>query len=509
MSQPDFKRSIRDWVKKNKVIYSDLGEIKIGSLIGEGGNALVYETTFLIDTAIKFLSEPVTASPSTRYLRFLDEYRNLLKINHTGCVVPLYHFAIVDMDGIRIPYIVMERCIRTLKKEYQDKKLIHPDDFSKLLRNLIKCIKTIHDEKIIHRDLKPENILLRSNNDWVLADFGISWFDPDLHLKVAHTERDERLANYGFSAPEQMRRQDYTSPYPSMDIYALGQILYYCISGKTIRGTGHTPIGEFAPELTRYNGMIDKMVRQVPEERFQSIAELEEFINTIEKPERDEDAIRLEELIRQQKIFDRAIRRSLPGTQIACPTLIAEKLQINRVMQALSEICEECDLWWTRGRTKLHAKPIHKISEEIWLVGYQECKVKEICIYRDNTLERQYIALHLDPLSDFGVHNLSEAADVDEAGLFQGTYIKLNEYDDGYAEIDGNIIELKKVEIRRRNLKLDFLFLVPRLSVLLQTDEDDIVQQTYNKLLQRKRLSIELLQELEHLDRPYWMSMSD
>src|SRR5436305_11926423 len=110
MDQQDLKNHVRNWLKNHQKVVSDLGEIVIGKPLGEGGNALVFNSQFSGGTAIKFLAESVSSPPSSRYARFLDEYRNLIKLVQTGLIVSIYQFGIQEMDGIRIPFIVMERC---------------------------------------------------------------------------------------------------------------------------------------------------------------------------------------------------------------------------------------------------------------------------------------------------------------------------------------------------------------------------------------------------------------
>jgi hypothetical protein len=178
-SQSNLKNHIHSWIKGNQKIDSPLGEIKIGRQIGEGGNALVFESPFLGGTAIKFLSESVSFPPSTRYARFLDEYRNLIKLIPTAAIVPLYHYALQEMDGKKIPYVVMERCVKTLYETYNSSKLSSPSEFQLLLDRLLKIIDVVHASGIVHRDIKPQNILLRRNHTWVLGDFGIAWFDKE------------------------------------------------------------------------------------------------------------------------------------------------------------------------------------------------------------------------------------------------------------------------------------------------------------------------------------------
>ena len=227
---------------------------------------------------------------SERYKRFLSEYVNLIGLVPTGVIdLPLYYFGVQNLDGpdqedrLGVPYIVMERCAKTLHKQCERDRLTDEDGFRKLLDRLLTTLEVIHDAGIVHRDIKPKNILLRPNGDWVLGDFGISWFDPEFYDRLAQTKPGDRLANLGFSAPEQFRRDAYEDAAPRLDLFALGQTLYYCVSGQTISGTGYPNFATLAPGLKRYDPLIHKLVRQEPSERFQSVSEVRQFLAKLEQ----------------------------------------------------------------------------------------------------------------------------------------------------------------------------------------------------------------------------------
>ena len=67
------------------------------------------------------------------------------------------------------------------------------------LVNIIKCLsiilENIHNNGIIHRDIKPENILLDDNNNLILTDFGIAYYNPDVFDNTGHTVSNEILGN--------------------------------------------------------------------------------------------------------------------------------------------------------------------------------------------------------------------------------------------------------------------------------------------------------------------------
>ena len=71
MNPQEIRQSIRKWKKEIGVIVSPVGEIKLDKQRGEGGTAIVFESNFAGGSAVKFLTEPVSVTNSTRYQRFL------------------------------------------------------------------------------------------------------------------------------------------------------------------------------------------------------------------------------------------------------------------------------------------------------------------------------------------------------------------------------------------------------------------------------------------------------
>lgn len=87
------------------------------------------------------------------------------------------------------------------------------------------ALKELHDHDIIHRDLKPENILSLTGC-WKLADFGIS-----KNLSRMMTQKTFRhFGTLGYAAPEQFQGVEAR---PSADVYSLGKILVFLITGQT------------------------------------------------------------------------------------------------------------------------------------------------------------------------------------------------------------------------------------------------------------------------------------
>ena len=60
----------------------------------------------------------------------------------------------------------------------QSKKLLTYNEKSQIVRNLLKALQYLSENRIIHRDLKPENIMFRNQDstDAVICDFGLATF---------------------------------------------------------------------------------------------------------------------------------------------------------------------------------------------------------------------------------------------------------------------------------------------------------------------------------------------
>ncbi|MGB7443751.1 MAG: protein kinase [Coleofasciculaceae cyanobacterium] len=215
-------------------------ELKLGTLsnlksIGEGGNGIVYQGELLKNqVAVKFLVNE--SNSKTKRERFKSEYINIALISDKDFIVKLIAYDEITVGEHKFPSIIMKKYDGSLKEVVKKaKNTPRKEELDKLFEFLMSSLEFIHNNGIIHRDLKPENILMCDNN-LVLTDFGIAYYNPQNFLFKAETKKNERLANYLFSAPEQF--DGVVCPHPTMDIYAFGQICQWYVTGKTHRGTG-------------------------------------------------------------------------------------------------------------------------------------------------------------------------------------------------------------------------------------------------------------------------------
>lgn len=279
---------VNDFVKNNTTIRTNIGDIVINpKILGEGGTALVYSSKDE-QFAIKFLIEDVSEKESQVFKRFYQEFINLSKLSKIESkIVQIYDFGYISFSlqennseiTYKVPFYLMKKYRYSLKEYCKNTEVKDISQLDSYFYKIIEIVSIIHSNGIVHRDLKPDNIFIDEYENFVLGDFGIAWFDEKLYEKKAKTQKDDRLANYGFSAPEQFEKN--SKPKPTMDIFAIGQLLQWFITRKTIKGIGTTKISEvIGYEAFYYDRIIEKLVQENPLNRPQNIEELKDLSNS-------------------------------------------------------------------------------------------------------------------------------------------------------------------------------------------------------------------------------------
>lgn len=124
----------------------------------------------------------------------------------------------------------------------------------------------IHQQKIVHRDIKPQNILVDGDGRPVIADFGICYTEDGQQLTITGDVMGPR----DFTAPELEEGEE---PASSADVYSLGKLLFWLITGKRVPREAHR---EQKYDLSRLHGepryellnrMLDKMLVRDPRGR--------------------------------------------------------------------------------------------------------------------------------------------------------------------------------------------------------------------------------------------------
>lgn len=175
----------------------------------------------------------------------------------------------------KIPFYVMLFYEKTLRD------LIKADiPHEKVLPYFLQILDGVEAAHLLghwHRDLKPENILYEpSKESIVVADWGIAHFSEDVLLTAIETHDRDRLANFIYAAPEQMKGSS-RSVDQRADIYALGMILNEMFTHEPPRGTEYKKIESVSKSYAFLDELVHKMLSNSPDKRPQNIDEIKKI----------------------------------------------------------------------------------------------------------------------------------------------------------------------------------------------------------------------------------------
>ncbi len=236
--------------------------------IGDGGMGIVYlarDRRLGRYVAIKRLNERALADPILRS-RFLHEARAVAALNHAYIV----HIYALGEDALG-PYIVMEYVSGPVSTEVVQPEApdqpppknvtleqfinrtgpMNAEDAVTMLLKIARTIVYAHSCGVIHRDLKPANILLDPSEEPKLVDFGLARITPRNggQREEELTVPGEKLISLGYSAPE--LEQDASTSDGRADIYSLGAILYFLLTGRNPRYYREQDVPTFLREVLR------------------------------------------------------------------------------------------------------------------------------------------------------------------------------------------------------------------------------------------------------------------
>ncbi|HTQ06182.1 MAG TPA: protein kinase [Polyangiaceae bacterium] len=100
-------------------------------------------------------------------------------------------------------------------------------DLLNVCREVLRALEYVHARGVVHCDVKPENVFLRGGSRPVLVDFGIAAAFDAGRERVGLVPRS--LGSVAYMAPERLRG---ALPDARADLYALGCILYECMTGR-------------------------------------------------------------------------------------------------------------------------------------------------------------------------------------------------------------------------------------------------------------------------------------
>jgi serine/threonine-protein kinase len=202
---------------------------EVEAVLGRGGMGVVYKARHLAlkrTVALKMLTG--NHGRQADRARFEAEavarlqHPNVVQIHEIGDVGGRSYFALELVEG------------GSLARRLQGQRL-PPCDAAGLVAKLAEAMHFAHSRNLVHRDLKPGNVLLAGPADAPIAqcqpkvaDFGLARF---LDADDGQSEVGSVMGTPSYMAPEQAEGRGHSAG-PAADVYALGAILYECLTGR-------------------------------------------------------------------------------------------------------------------------------------------------------------------------------------------------------------------------------------------------------------------------------------
>ncbi len=119
-----------------------------------------------------------------------------------------------------MPYFIMEKAETNLLEAIESGMSVEEKIMA--VRQIIKGVKTIHDNDYVHRDLKPANILKYSDGRYKISDFGLVKDLNHVRAEVKTRFQPNGMGTDGYRAPEITESGLFSK---QSDIYAIGGII--------------------------------------------------------------------------------------------------------------------------------------------------------------------------------------------------------------------------------------------------------------------------------------------
>jgi predicted Ser/Thr protein kinase len=259
-----------------------IGGYRMEEVVGRGAMGVVYKATQLALTrpvAVKLIS-PEYATDRRFRERFKRESRLAASVEHAS-VIPVYEAG--EDDGLL--FIAM-RYVDGVDLGVLVERLgpLPPQRAAAIVAEVAGALDAAHDRGLVHRDVKPANILLTNDQPEhaYLTDFGIAKITST--DDTAMTIPGQWVGTVDYIAPEQLRGD---TPDGAADIYALGGVLLYALTGtvpypletataKLLAHANAPPpaASEREPSLAAFDPVLARAMAKQPSDRFATASEL-------------------------------------------------------------------------------------------------------------------------------------------------------------------------------------------------------------------------------------------
>jgi serine/threonine-protein kinase len=264
--------------RQSTVLGSTIGKHRIVRLVGGGVVGRVF-------ACVPFdFAEPTTVAVKVLRTKFASYGDRLMRDRMALEKIQSPHVVAVQDVAVysNVPYIVMELVEGGSLAELLQKGPLRSADALALARAVCLGLQAAWAQGIAHGDVRPQNVLL-PNGDPNQAKVG------DFLLAPPVEGTEDVRGSPAYLAPELLVG---TPPDPLSDLYAVGSLLYECITGKTpftgsaaaiLHAQVNTPPPSLAATVPGPQGLVDLVDRLLEKDRSKRVKTYAECLDGIDR----------------------------------------------------------------------------------------------------------------------------------------------------------------------------------------------------------------------------------
>ena len=222
--------SLYNEVMENDSRYGDM------DFLDKGGMKSIYSCEDHKTARKVAIAKLKSSSKPENFEKFIKEARITAALEHPN-IMPVYD---LDVDEEGEPFFAMKFIKGYNLDDYYSKEEPSLMQLMQIFLKICDAISYSHSKNIVHLDLKPANIQMGEFGEVLVCDWGIAkilgskeetldYLDPDIYNDG--TMDGIVKGSLGYIAPEQVNNE-IGSKNERTDIYALGGILYFMLTGK-------------------------------------------------------------------------------------------------------------------------------------------------------------------------------------------------------------------------------------------------------------------------------------
>ena len=202
----------------------------------------------------------------------------------------------------------------TLEQVVAERGRLQQNEAVNLAQQICEAVQELHRLGILHRDLTPANIIVADDGAHII-DLGIARPLTD----TANRNRDTTaLGTYGFASPEQY---GFAPTDVRSDIYSLGRILGFMLTGVYPDDTRYTPLLSDDLHVTpRLRAIVERATAFEPSARYQNVTQ---FAQALTSPSDPVDSYVPAYAVQRPAVNGKPRPRTVIAVAVACVAVVA------------------------------------------------------------------------------------------------------------------------------------------------------------------------------------------